>query len=229
MYRALSATARRCSRVASMPMVNRRGFALVYFLSGCVISRNDISVRKRMTIGMTGFAVVAVGAFYGGRSIYRSRKAKKNARIAAAMKAKEEESMPKPATPVIAEHVPVPTPEPEPEPAAEVPCVPVAEEKVEEAPVEEKPAEEKPVEEAPAEEAPLEEKPAEEKVEEKEAPVEEKETTEEKPAEQPIAEAKEEEYHPWWIGVKEIDLFLNKEDTERMDALFPATHNYKFA
>ena len=89
--------------------------------------------------------------------------------------------------------------------------------------------EEKPVEEAPAEEAPLEEKPAEEKVEEKEAPVEEKETTEEKPAEQPIAEAKEEEYHPWWIGVKEIDLFLNKEDTERMDALFPATHNYKFA
>ena len=189
MYRALSATARRCSRVASMPMVNRRGFALVYFLSGCVISRNDISVRKRMTIGMTGFAVVAVGAFYGGRSIYRSRKAKKNARIAAAMKAKEEESMPKPATPVIAE----------------------------------------PVEEAPAEEAPLEEKPAEEKVEEKEAPVEEKETTEEKPAEQPIAEAKEEEYHPWWIGVKEIDLFLNKEDTERMDALFPATHNYKFA
>lgn len=212
-----------------MPMVNRRGFALVYFLSGCVISRNDISVRKRMTIGMTGFAVVAVGAFYGGRSIYRSRKAKKNARIAAAMKAKEEESMPKPATPVIAEHVPVPTPEPEPEPAAEVPCVPVAEEKVEEAPVEEKPAEEKPVEEAPAEEAPLEEKPAEEKVEEKEAPVEEKETTEEKPAEQPIAEAKEEEYHPWWIGVKEIDLFLNKEDTERMDALFPATHNYKFA
>ena len=74
----------------------------MYFLSGCVISRNDISVRKRMTIGMTGFAVVAVGAFYGGRSIYRSRKAKKNARIAAAMKAKEEESMPKPATPVIA-------------------------------------------------------------------------------------------------------------------------------
>ena len=132
----------------------------MYFLSGCVISRNDISVRKRMTIGMTGFAVVAVGAFYGGRSIYRSRKAKKNARIAAAMKAKEEESMPKPATPMIAEPVPVPTPEPEPEPAAEVPCVPVAEEKVEEAPVEEKPAEEKPVEEAPAEEAPLEEKPA---------------------------------------------------------------------
>lgn len=200
----------------------------MYFPSGCVMSRNDISVRKRMTIGMTGFAVVAVGAFYGGRSIYRSRKAKKNARIAAAMKAKEEESMPKPVTPVIAEPVPVPTPEPEPEPAAVVPCVPVAEEKVEEK-VEEKPVEEKPVEEAPAEEAPLEEKPAEEKVEEKEAPVEEKETTEEKPAEQPIAEAKEEEYHPWWIGVKEIDLFLNKEDTERMDALFPATHNYKFA
>ena len=200
----------------------------MYFPSGCVMSRNDISVRKRMTIGMTGFAVVAVGAFYSGRSIYRSRKAKKNARIAAAMKAKEEESMPKPATPVIAEPVPVPTPEPEPEPAAEVPCVPVAEEKVEEAPVEEKPAEEKPVEEAPAEEKPVEEAPAEEApLEEK--PVEEKETTEEKPAEQPIAEAKEEEYHPWWIGVKEIDLFLNKEDTERMDALFPATHNYKFA
>ena len=204
-----------------MPMVNRRGFALVYFLSGCVMSRNDISVRKRMTIGMTGFAVVAVGAFYGGRSIYRSRKAKKNARIAAAMKAKEEESMPKPATPVIAEPVPVPTPEPEPEPAAEVPCVPVAEEKVEEK-VEEKPVEEKPVEEKPVEEKPVEEAPVEEKVEEKE-------TTEEKPAEQSIAEAKEEEYHPWWIGVKEIDLFLNKEDTERMDALFPATHNYKFA
>lgn len=191
----------------------------MYFPSGCVMSRNDISVRKRMTIGMTGFAVVAVGAFYGGRSIYRSRKAKKNARIAAAMKVKEEESMPKPATPVIAEPVPVPTPEPEPEPAAEVPCVPVAEEKVEEvkeeAPVEEKAEEVKPVGETP--------------VEEKETPVEEKETAEEKPAEQPIAEAKEEEYHPWWIGVKEIDLFLNKEDTERMDALFPATHNYKFA
>ena len=139
-----------------------------------------------MTIGMSVFACMAVGAFYGGRGIYRHRKAKKAARIAATMNAKEEEPIVQPVAPAVKDIVP--TPEPEPEPAA--PAAPV-------------------VEETPKEEV-------------KEEKVEEAVKEEEKPA----AES-EEEYHPWWIGVKEISLFMSPEETEKLDVMFPATRKFK--
>ena len=135
---------------------------------------------------MSVFACMAVGAFYGGRGIYRHRKAKKAARIAATMNAKEEEPIVQPVAPAVKDIVP--TPEPEPEPAA--PAAPV-------------------VEETPKEEV-------------KEEKTEEAVKEEEKPA----AES-EEEYHPWWIGVKEISLFMSPEETEKLDAMFPATRKFK--
>ena len=41
-------------------------------------------MRKRLTIGISGFAIVATGCYYTGRTIYRSRRAKKQARMEAA-------------------------------------------------------------------------------------------------------------------------------------------------
>ena len=89
---------------------------------------NDISVRKRMTIGLSGFTVVAIGTFYGCRAVYRNRKAKKMAKLTAAKELVPSE----PVMPVIP---PTETPEVVP---AEVPSeevavseVPVVEEKVE--------------------------------------------------------------------------------------------------
>ena len=65
----------------------------------------------------------------------------------------------------------------------------------------------------------------EEKVEE--APKEEEKTEEAvKEEEKPAAES-EEEYHPWWIGVKEISLFMSPEETDKLDAMFPATRKFK--
>ena len=60
-----------------------------------------------------------------------------------------------------------------------------------------------------------------------EAPKEEEKTEEAvKEEEKPAAES-EEEYHPWWIGVKEISLFMSPEETEKLDAMFPATRKFK--
>ena len=42
-------------------------------ISAPISSRNDISVRKRMTIGLTGFACVCGCAIYGGRKWYQRR------------------------------------------------------------------------------------------------------------------------------------------------------------
>ena len=159
-----------------------------------------------MTIGMSVFACMAVGAFYGGRGIYRHRKAKKAARIAATMNAKEEEPIVQPVAPAVKDIVP--TPEPEPEPAA--PAAPVVEETPKEE-VKEGKVEEAPKEEEKTEEAPKEEEKTEEAVKEEEKP----------------AAESEEEYHPWWIGVKEISLFMSPEETDKLDAMFPATRKFK--
>lgn len=116
---------------------------MLVFVRRFLIFRNDISVRKRLTIGLSGFAVVATGCFFGGRAIYRNRKAKKIARAAAK---KEEPIVTEPVMPVIP-----PTPEPShPEAAVAAVEAEAAPEKVEEAaPMEkEEPAEKK--EEAPA-------------------------------------------------------------------------------
>ena len=168
----------------------------MYGLVLVVSSSNDISVRKRMTIGMSVFACIAVGAFYGGRGIYRHRKAKKAARIAATMNTKEEEPIVQPIAPVIKDIVP--TPEPEPEPSSVAPVV-VENPK-------EKEEKEEIVEETPKEE---------EKVE-----IIHKE-------EENSAAESDEQYHPWWIGVKEISLFLSQEETEKLDTMFPATCKFR--
>ena len=173
---------------------------MLVFVRRFLIFRNDISVRKRLTIGLSGFAVVATGCFFGGRAIYRNRKAKKIARAAAK---KEEPIVTEPVMPVIP-----PTPEPShPEAAVAAVETEAAPEKVEEAaPVEKEEA------------APVEEKEA--------APAEEKEEPAEKKEEAP-ASVEEEEYHPWWEGVKEISVFLPADEIEKLDAKFPATRQYK--
>lgn len=173
---------------------------MLVFVRRFLIFRNDISVRKRLTIGLSGFAVVATGCFFGGRAIYRNRKAKKIARAAAK---KEEPIVPEPVMPVIP-----PTPEPShPEAAVAAVEAEAAPEKVEEAaPVEDKEA------------APVEKEEA--------APAEEKEEPAEKKEEAP-ASVEDEEYHPWWEGVKEISVFLPADEIEKLDAKFPATRQYK--
>ena len=158
---------------------------MLVFVRRFLIFRNDISVRKRLTIGLSGFAVVATGCFFGGRAIYRNRKAKKIARAAAK---KEEPIVTEPVMPVIP-----PTPEPS-HPEAAVAAV-------------------------EAEAAPVEDK-------EEAAPAEEKEEPAEKKEEAP-ASVEEEEYHPWWEGVKEISVFLPADEIEKLDAKFPATRQYK--
>ena len=164
---------------------------MLVFVRRFLIFRNDISVRKRLTIGLSGFAVVATGCFFGGRAIYRNRKAKKIARAAAK---KEEPIVTEPVMPVIP-----PTPEPShPEAAVAAVEAEAAPEKVEEA------APEKVEEAAP--------------VEKEAAPVEKEEEPAEKKEEAP-ASVEEEEYHPWWEGVKEISVFLPADEIEKLDAL----------
>ena len=63
-----------------------------------------------------------------------------------------------------------------------------------------------------------------EKVEEA-APMEKEEPAEKK--EEASASVEEEEYHPWWEGVKEISVFLPADEIEKLDAKFPATRQYK--
>lgn len=172
---------------------------MLVFVRRFLIFRNDISVRKRLTIGLSGFAVVATGCFFGGRAIYRNRKAKKIARAAAK---KEEPIVTEPVMPVIP-----PTPEPShPEAAVAAVEAEAAPEKVEVA------APEKVEEAAP--------------VEKEAAPVEKEEEPAEKKEEAP-ASVEEEEYHPWWEGVKEISVFLPADEIEKLDAKFPATRQYK--
>ena len=167
-----------------------------------------------MTIGLSGFAVVATGCFFGGRAIYRNRKAKKLARAAAK---KEEPIVTEPVMPVIP-----PTPEPShPEVAAAAVEAEAVPEKVEEA-APEKVEEVAPVEKEEA--APVEAEAA--PVEGEAAPKEEQAEPAEK--EEVPASVEEEKYHPWWEGVKEISVFLPADEIEKLDSKFPATRQYKF-
>lgn len=171
-------------------------------------------MRKRLTIGLSGFAVVATGCFFGGRAIYRNRKAKKLARAAAK---KEEPIVTEPVMPVIP-----PTPEPShPEVAAAAVEAEAVPEKVEEA-APEKVEEVAPVEKEEA--APVEAEAA--PVEGEAAPKEEQAEPAEK--EEVPASVEEEKYHPWWEGVKEISVFLPADEIEKLDSKFPATRQYKF-
>ena len=143
-----------------------------------------------MTIGLSGFAVAAVGCFYGGRCIYRNRKARRME--AAGLSQKVEEGVSQSAS-------------------FETPVVPVVVETVEHVEDVERVEEVEPVEEIneinEAEEA-------EEAEEAKE--VEEVQSTE-----------ADDVYHPWWTGVDEISLYLNKEQVEVLDSQFPALCKHK--
>lgn len=169
---------------------------------------NDISVRKRMTIGLSGFTVVAIGTFYGCRAVYRNRKAKKMAKLTAA-----KELVPlEPVMPVIP---PTETPEVVP---AEVPSeevavseVPVVEEKVE-----------------VTETVPEVTEPVPEVTETtSEISTSEETTTEAIPVTEKVSISEEEKYHPWWEGVKEVSVFLSGDEITMLDSKFPATRNYK--
>lgn len=206
--------------------------------------RNDISVRKRLTIGLSGFAIVATGCYFTGRTIYRSRRAKKMARLEAAKNkaAPAVESV----VPTVQESVEVMKEEVAEAPVQEVPES-VKEEASESSPEIATPAQEEVSEgvkeESEAAEASEPAKEGAEPVVESSEPVEPVEPAE--PAE-PVVPVKEEEkeeeeeeapvvtevdddsWHPWWEGVKEICLYLNGEDSDRLDESFPALHNYKY-
>ena len=161
-----------------------------------------------MTIGLSGFAVVAIGTFYGCRAVYRNRKAKKMAKLTAAKELVPSE----PVMPVIP---PTETPEVVP---AEVPSEEVA---VSEVPVAEEKAEVmEPVPEV-TETAPEVTEVA------SEVSTSEETTTEVVPATEEIPAVEEEKYHPWWEGVKEISVFLSGDEITMLDSKFPATRNYK--
>ena len=163
-----------------------------------------------MTIGLSGFAVVATGTYFGCRTLYRSRKAKKIARaeaIAAAEASEhtileEEEVFEKDVKPVI--DVPV-------ENAVVGEDI---EEQAEKSVVEEK-------------ETVQEEVKEEEEVEEEETSVENDVEVGEVLLEEVDEPEEEDVYHPWWEGVKEIGLYLPADDIEKLNSLFPATCKYK--
>ena len=157
-----------------------------------------------MTIGLSGFAVVAVGCFYGGRKIYRNRKAKKIAASTRVVKTQE--------TPVVEPVIPV------------VPETPAVEEK----PVEEKSVEESAISTEQPESQPNENETVAEEVVANEATQVEEEKKEEK-KEDVITEVDDGVYRPWWTGVKEISLFLNNEDCSLLDEHFPSTRPYKYS
>ena len=157
-----------------------------------------------MTIGLSGFAVVAVGCFYGGRKIYRNRKAKKIAASTPVAKIQE--------TPVVAPVIPV------------VPETPAVEEK----PVEEKSVEESAISTEQLESQPNENETVAEEVVATEATQVEEEKKEEK-KEDVITEVDDGVYRPWWTGVKEISLFLHTEDCSLLDEHFPSTRPYKYS
>ena len=220
MYRAVRTASKTCNRLCSLPKVSKRSFALVYSIFVRFNCRNDYSVRKRMTIGLSGFAVVATGTYIGCRSLYRNRKAKKIAHAASIAAAKEEEQM-------VVENVKpvidvIPTVEKEEEEVAPEVIVEEKEEEtvevVEKTVVEEKEVEE--VAEEKAEEVVEEEKAVEDAVEE----VKGEEIVEE------VDEPEEDDkYHPWWEGVKEISLYLPTDDIEKLTTLFPTTCKHKYA
>ena len=201
--------------------------------------RNDISVRKRLTIGLSGFAIVVTGCYFTGRTIYRSRRAKKMARLEAAKNkaAPAVESV----VPTVQESVEIMKEEVAEAPVQEVPES-VKEEASESSPEIATPAQEE-VSEGVKEENEVVEasEPAKEPVESVESaepvepvePVEPavpvKEEEEEEEEEAPVVtEVDDDSWHPWWDGVKEICLYLSGEDSDRLDESFPALHNYKY-
>ena len=159
-----------------------------------------------MTIGLSGFAVVAVGCFYGGRKIYRNRKAKKIAASTPVAKIQE--------TPVVEPVIPV------------VPETPAVEEKpIEDVPVEESVTSAEQPESQPNENETV----AEEVVATEATQVEEEKEEKEEKKEDEITEVDDGVYRPWWTGVKEISLFLNNEDCSLLDEHFPSTRPYKYS
>lgn len=211
--------------------------------------RNDISVRKRLTIGLSGFAIVATGCYFTGRTIYRSRRAKKMARLEAAKNkaAPAVESV----VPTVQESVEIMKEEVAEAPVQEVPES-VKEEASESSPEIATPVQEE-VSEGVKEESEVAEasEPAKEGAEpvvESSEPVEPVEPVEPAEPEEPVVPVKEEEeeeeeeesevpvvtevdddsWHPWWEGVKEICLYLSGEESDRLDESFPALHNYKY-
>ena len=203
--------------------------------------RNDISVRKRLTIGLSGFAIVVTGCYFTGRTIYRSRRAKKMARLEAAKNkaAPAVESV----VPTVQESVEIMKEEVAEAPVQEVPES-VKEEASESSPEIATPAQEE-VSEGVKEESEVAEasEPAKEDAEpvvESSEPVEPaepvepvvpvKEEEEEEEEEAPVVtEVDDDLWHPWWDGVKEICLYLSGEDSDRLDESFPALHNYKYS
>lgn len=206
-------------------------------------------MRKRLTIGLSGFAIVVTGCYFTGRTIYRSRRAKKMARLEAAKNkaAPAVESV----VPTVQESVEIMKEEVAEAPVQEVPES-VKEEASESSPEIATPAQEE-VSEGVKEESEVVEasEPAKEGAEpvvESSEPVEPVESAEPvepvEPAEpaEPVVPVKEEEeeeapvvtevdddsWHPWWDGVKEICLYLSGEDSDRLDESFPALHNYKY-
>ena len=157
-----------------------------------------------MTIGLSGFAVVAVGCFYGGRKIYRNRKAKKITASTPVAKIQE--------TPVVEPVIPV------------VPETPAVEEKpIEDVPVEESVTSAEQPESQPNENETV----AEEVVATEATQVEEEKEEKEEKKEDEITEVDDGVYRPWWTGVKEISLFLNNEDCSLLDEHFPSTRPFK--
>lgn len=168
----------------------------------CIMNRNDYSVRKRMTIGLSGFTVVAAGCIYGGRKIYKNRKAKKMAAATSLVpETTEEVIVSEPVIPVKPE-IPIEEPNAVKE-VSEEPSVDVAE-------------------------TPVEVSATTETKEEGIAETNE-EVPEETVDTAKLEEEEEEEvYTAWWTGVKEISLFLNQKDAKKLDYLFPPTRPYKY-
>ena len=45
------------------------------------------------------------------------------------------------------------------------------------------------------------------------------------PPEVPVSEStNEDEYLPWWTGVKEVSIYLNEDNTKELDSLFTPIH-----
>ena len=108
--------------------------------------RNDYSVRKRLTIGVGGFLVVATGCFYAGYKVHKNRVQK---RITPTSIKEEQTLIPPEITEV----------------------------------------------------------------------VEKKEDT----------KSEEESYLPWWTNVKEISLYINNENAQKIEEISPALFDVKYS
>lgn len=211
--------------------------------------RNDISVRKRLTIGISGFVIVATGCYFTGRTIYRSRRAKKLARLEVDQKktvipeesvvplvqeafssVKEEldEASVQKASEPVKEEGTESSPEittPVPEEVSES----VKEESKEVEAVEPMKEEAEPVKEPTEPTEPVKEptEPTEQVVPVKQQEEEEEEVDD---SESPvITEVDDDVWHPWWEGVKEISLYLSSAESDRLDEHFPSTHKFKYS